>query len=167
MATMPDQLTAPYVFQYKYRRSTGPVLGRFLAGLRECRIFGVRASDGRVLVPPVEADPDTGAPLSELVEVAASGVVTSWAWLATPRRFQPLERPFAWALIRLNGADTPLVHAVDAENPERMSTGMSVRARWRDERVGSIRDLACFEPDLGVQPALVPSGAPPPEPLRR
>src|SRR5262249_15288399 len=94
-----EQLTAPYLFQYRYRRSTGPFRGLSLAGLRECRFCGVRAGDGRGRVPPVESDPETGATLTELVEVGSAGIVTTWAWLVAPRRFQPLERPFAWALI--------------------------------------------------------------------
>jgi hypothetical protein len=30
-----------------------------------------------------------------------------------------------------------------------MSTGMRVRARWRDERKGEIQDIACFESEPG------------------
>ena len=64
---------------YTYKRSTGPVLGRFFGGLRDGRILGVRRADGSVLVPPKEYDPDTGEPLAELVEVGTTGTVTSWA----------------------------------------------------------------------------------------
>jgi hypothetical protein len=59
---------------------------------------------------------------------------------------QPLDHPFAWALIRLDGADTALLHAVDAGSAAAMRTGMRVRPRWAADRVGGIRDLACFEP---------------------
>jgi hypothetical protein len=30
-----------------------------------------------------------------------------------------------------------------------MSTGMRVRVRWRDKRVGEIQDIACFVPEDG------------------
>jgi uncharacterized OB-fold protein len=145
-ATPDELLSAPYVLEYTYQRSTGPVIGRFLTGLRDRRIEGARTAAGRVLVPPTEWDPDTGQPIADFVEVGQTGVVTTWAWMAAPRRFQPLDRPFAWALILLDGADTAMLHAVDAGKPERMATGMRVVARWRDERVGSMRDLACFVP---------------------
>jgi uncharacterized OB-fold protein len=60
----------------------------------------------------------------------------------------PVEgKPFAWALIQLDGADTSLVHAVDAGDEAAMSTGMRVKVRWADEREGSINDIACFEPE--------------------
>jgi hypothetical protein len=142
-----DSLTAPYVLEYRYKRSVGPVIGRFLAALREGRIEGVRTRAGRVLVPPTEYDPDTGEPTGEPVEVSTRGTVKTWAWVTAPRPSHPLDRPFAWALIQLDGADTALLHAVDAGAMERMRTGLRVVARFRDERVGEIRDLACFVPE--------------------
>ncbi len=145
-------LRAPYVLEYAYRRSTGPVIGRFLAALREGRIEGVRTASGKVLVPPVEYDPESGEAIVSFVPVAATGTVTTWAWVSEPRPRQPLSRPFAWALVKLDGADTALLHAVDAESPERMATGMRVRVRWAAERVGSIHDIACFEPEDGAAP---------------
>jgi hypothetical protein len=144
-----DVLVAPNILEYPYTRTVGPVLGRFMTGLREGRIEGVRAEDGRVLVPPAEYDPVTSAPLDEFVEVGQAGVVTTWAWVNEPRANQPLDRPFGWALIRLDGADTALLHAVDAGDEARMSSGMRVRVTWRAERAGEIQDIACFVPEEG------------------
>ena len=143
---MTDVLVADHAIEYTYTRSTGPIIGAFLAGLRDKRFVGVRASDGRVLVPPVEYDPVTSDDLTELVDVAESGVVTTWSWNDNPRAGQPFDRPFAWALVQLDGADTGLLAAVDVASADAMSTGMRVRARWADNRVGSISDLVCFEP---------------------
>ena len=148
MAPPPGELlSASYALEYTYTRSVGPAIGRFLTGLREHRIEGVVGSDGQVIVPPTGYDPHTGETLENFVEVGPAGVVTTWAWVSEPRPNQPLERPFAWALIRLDGADTALLHAVDAGDESRMSTGMRVTARWREETTGHIRDLACFEPE--------------------
>jgi uncharacterized OB-fold protein len=140
-------LTAPYVLEYTYRRSVGPVLGEFLAGLCEGRVLGARTAGGRVIVPPCEWDPESGEPIAGLVEVGSAGVVVTWSWIEAPRANHPLDRPFAWALVRLDGADTSLLHAVDAGCADRMRTGMRVRARWRSERSGEIGDIACFEPE--------------------
>ena len=142
---MSEVLVADHAIEYTYTRSTGPVIGAFMTALRDGRIVGVRASDGRVLVPPAEYDPVTSDDLSEIVEVADEGVVMTWAWNDTPRKGQPLDHPFAWALVKLDGADTGLLAAVAADESA-MSTGMRVKARWAAERVGSIRDLVCFEP---------------------
>lgn len=140
------RFTASHVLEYAYRRSVGPVLGRFFTELRARRLVGIRAADGRVLVPPQESDPQTGATLSDFVPVGPGGVVTTWAWVRRPSLKHPLNRPFAWALIRLDGADSALLHAVDAGEEARMATGMRVWPRWRARREGGIRDLECFEP---------------------
>ena len=140
-------LSAPLVLEYPFSRTVGPVQSAFLTGLREGLVLGVRAGDGRVLCPPVEYDPVTSEELTELVELADTGEVTTWSWEPAPRRNQPLDRPFAWALVRLDGADTGILHALDAGSPDRVRTGMRVRVRWRDEREGAITDIVCFEPE--------------------
>ncbi|MFJ8596303.1 Zn-ribbon domain-containing OB-fold protein [Streptomyces sp. NPDC093598] len=143
---MPEVLKAPLVVEFPFTRSLGPVQSAFLTGLRERVVLGVRTGDGRVLVPPVEYDPVTAEEISDLVEVAPTGTVTTWAWNPAPRPGQPLTTPFAWVLVRLDGADTALLHALDAPGPAAVHTGMPVRIRWAEERTGAITDIACFEP---------------------
>lgn len=146
---MPDVLSAPLVVEFPFTRSLGPVQSAFLTGLRERTVLGVRTGDGKVLVPPVEYDPVTAEEIRDLVEVAATGTVTTWAWNPQPRRDQPLRTPFAWVLVRLDGADTALLHVLDAPGPEAVRTGMRVRVRWAGARTGAITDIACFEPCEG------------------
>jgi len=146
--TEPAPLSGAHVLEYTYKRSVGPVLGRFFTGLRDGRFEGVKTQAGRVLCPPLEHDPETGeATTDDWVEVGPGGTVTTWAWIAEPRDQHPLDRPFAFALVQLDGADTGLLHAVDAGEEGRMRTGMRVRARFAAERAGRIEDVACFEPE--------------------
>ncbi|UYQ60283.1 Zn-ribbon domain-containing OB-fold protein [Streptomyces peucetius] len=152
---MPDVLRAPLVVEFPFTRSLGPVQSAFLTGLRERTVLGVRTGDGTVLVPPVEYDPVTAEEIRDLVEVHATGTVTTWAWNPHPRRQQPLATPFAWVLVRLDGADTALLHVLDAPGPEAVHTGMRVRVRWAAERSGAITDIACFEP-YGSEPDAAP-----------
>lgn len=135
-------LSAPLTLSFDYTRSVGPTLGAFFTALRSRRIVGVRGSDGRVHVPVIEYDPVTCERLSEIVPVSSMGTVLSWAWQAHPLEGQPLDRPFAWALIKLDGADTALLHAVDGQ----VATGDRVHAHWVDEPVGAITDIAYFVP---------------------
>jgi uncharacterized OB-fold protein len=145
-ANEPAVLRAPMVIEYPFSRTTGPVIGAFLTGLREGVLIGIKGTDGRVLMPPMEYDPNTSESLTELVEVGQEGEVVSWTW-TEGRRYQPIEgRPFAWALVKIDGTDTPMLHAVDVASSDQMSTGMRVRVRWRAEREGHIRDIECFEP---------------------
>lgn len=168
----PEVLKAPSVVEYPFSRTTGPVIGAFFTALREGFIVGIKGADGSVIVPPVEYDPQTSESLSEIVEVGDAGEVVTWAWVTDPLADQPLDGPFAWALIKLDGADTPMVHAVDTGgDPTKISTGCRVQARWRparpagesDEaeakrdpkaphvyREGHILDIECFVPEQEV-----------------
>ena len=95
----------------------------------------------------MEWDPATGAELAhEFVEVGPAGTVESWTWVPAPSMQHPLDHPFAFALVRLDGATTPLLHAVDAGTPEGMAEGMRVAPRWRGSREGRIDDIICFVP---------------------
>jgi len=138
-------LRATHVLEFPFTRSVGPVLSRFFTALRDERQFlGARTRDGTVLVPPQEYDA-AGRAISELVPVGPGGAIESWTWIPAPRARAPLAQPFAWALIRLDGASTALLHAVDAGQESRLARGARVRPRWAAERVGSIRDVLCFE----------------------
>ena len=137
-------LSAPLTVSFDYTRSVGPTLSAFFTALRNRRVVGIRGSDGRIHVPVIEYDPVTYDPLTEVVPVASAGTVLSWTWQPEPLDGQPLDRAFAWALIKLDGADTALLHAVDA--PDGITTGDRVHAHWVDEPVGSITDIAYFVP---------------------
>ena len=143
---MSRTLQAPVTVSFDYTRSTGPVVGRFLTGLRDGVIVGGRTSAGEVVVPPLEFDPVTHEATTDFVEVSSVGTVTSWSWVPEPVKAQPFDRPFAFVLVTLDGADKPLLHALDVASPADVSTGMRVRVRWAPERTGHITDIACFEP---------------------
>ena len=145
-------LSAPLKLSFDYTRSVGPLLSQFFTALRERRIVGVRGSDGRVHVPPAEFDPVTYERLTEIVPVSSVGTVQSWTWQSTPLEGQPLDKPFAWALIKLDGADIALLHAVDAGSSDAISTGTRVHAHWVDEPVGAITDIAYFELGEDAEP---------------
>ncbi|WP_244928024.1 OB-fold domain-containing protein [Nocardioides sp. W7] len=141
-----DLLTAPYTIEFGFSRTVGPVIGEFLTGLRDGVLTGATTASGRVLCPALEFEPGTGIPTTGSVPLEPTGTVTSWTWVPA-RPGDPVGHDFAWALVLVDGADTALFHAVDTGgDADRMHTGMRVRIRWSQERVGSIRDLACFEP---------------------
>ncbi len=148
---MSEAFVVDHVVEYPggYTRSVGPVLGRFLTALRDGRLLAVRGRDGRVIVPPQEYDPTTSEPIgdsvADFVEVGPAGRVDTWSWVEAPKPGKhPLQRPFAFALIRLDGADTALLHAVDCGTPDGIEMGVRVAPRWRAERVGAITDIECF-----------------------
>ncbi len=144
-----DVLRAPLVLEYPFTRTTGPVIGGFLTGLREAMMLGAKRSDGTVMCPPLEYDPLTAEPITELIEIGQAGEVTTWSWAGDPRPQQPFEQPFAWAMVKLDGADTPMLHGVLVDDADAMSTGMRVQIQWREERTGHIADIAGFVPETG------------------
>jgi uncharacterized OB-fold protein len=162
-------LRAPHTLTFSYRRSVGGGTERFLAGLATGEIWGSVLADGRVTVPPAEYDPATGATVDRFVRVSDQGEVKSWTWVGEPGPEHPLDRPFAFALVALDGADTALLHVVDVTEEREMSTGMRVRADWRANRAGSVLDIRAFVP-AGAAGAVVPSDDAPadalgPEPI--
>jgi uncharacterized protein len=163
---MTETLTARHVLEYPggYTRSVGPVVGRFLTGLRDGRIEGVRLDDGRVLVPPTEYDPTTSEAIApdgdHWVALGPGGRVQSYTWVAQPRTGKhPMTEPFAFALIRPDGADTAMLHVVDCGSADGIAVGMRVAPRWRAERTGHLTDIEAWVP-------LADGEEPQPAPLR-
>ena len=151
--------------QFPYKRSLGPVFGAFMTGLVERKILGIR-NGSRVLAPPLEWDPQTGEELAlDLVEVGPAGTVTNWTWVPAPSEQHPLDRPFAFALITLDGADNAMLHAVDVGRMDAMSVGMRVAPRWAAERTGRINDIACFVPGEDPEIPAGDTGQAPEEPV--
>ncbi len=149
--TTTEPLIEHHVLEYPggYTRSVGAALSRYFTGLRSGRIVGVRVGDGRVMVPPTEYDPVTGGALDDFVEVGPAGVVDAWTWVAEPVEGKHhLTKPFAFALVRPDGADVPMVHVVDVASPDEMSVGMRVMPRWKSERVGYVTDLDAWVPEV-------------------
>ena len=64
----------------------------------------------------------------------------------------PHTTPFAWALIRLDGADTAMLHTVEVDGPDALATGDRVVARFRPagERVGAMSDIDAFVPEASA-----------------
>jgi uncharacterized OB-fold protein len=96
----------------------------------------------------MEYDPVTAEELSEFVEVGQAGEIVSWCWVKEPRESHPHTVPFAWAMIKLDGADIPMNQSVCADSEADLSTGMRVVAQWADEPRGFITDIACFKAEV-------------------
>ena len=147
MSASPAPMRLDVVSEFPYKHSTGEVIGRFLAGLKEQkRIWGQRVAGLGVVVPPLGYSDVDGSPAGEWVEVKPTGVVTAVAVVhESVPGLHPFTPPFAFVLVRLDGADTAIAHVVK-DDVDRLRVGARVEAVWAPdgERVGSIRDIACF-----------------------
>jgi len=103
---------------------------------RACREAGIESVLGYS-----EADASDGG---EWVEVKPTGTVTAVAGVQKPiDRLHPSDSPFAFVLVKLDGADTALAHIV-VDGHDQVKVGSRVEAVWADERTGTIRDIARF-----------------------
>ena len=133
----------PIKLDYSY--TPGVASSRFLRSLERGEIVGQRCPRcAKVYVPPRGACSMCGVATDEELVLSGKGTITTFCVTRVPS--PGLTPPYVSAWILLDGADTSLLGAVDAGDAAAMRTGMRVRARWADERVGSIRDLVCFEP---------------------
>ena len=135
------------VMEFPYKHSTGETVGRFLAGLKEQKtIWGQRVKGQGVVVPPMGYSELDAAGGGEWVAVKDTGVITAAAIVREPiERLHPFSEPFAFVLVKLDGADTALAHVARGDLAT-LKVGARVQAEWKpdDERIGSVRDIAAF-----------------------
>lgn len=137
--TLKGQIKMPYTWW------AGEVGSRFLIGLRDEKTFrGTRCPIcGTVYLPPKKNCGRCFIDTEEWITVADEGVVTTYTVVRFDHPVHPAKAPFAYALIRLRGADGALLHVI-RDDLERLRSGVRVRAVFRVERTGSILDVDCF-----------------------
>ena len=102
---------------------------------------GVRAARG--------ADPMTGNPTSEYVEVADVGVLTTFTIIRIPFEGQKLTPPYCFGAIVLDGADSPIYHLISGGPARRHSDGHARESEGgspKDEWETSLENILYFEP---------------------
>ena len=144
MSNSKDLLRAPFELAYNYKRSSGPVMSKFFEALGKQKILGTKSNAGKVFSPAAEFDPETNEPLKEMVEVGPGGVVESFSWIENPQHHHLIKEPFAFALIKLDGADTSMLHMVTQCNETDLSIGSRVKANWSEIQEQRITDIKFF-----------------------
>jgi len=134
--------------------AAGQTGSRFFAELRDHRrIIGTSCSEcHRVLVPARQFCSHCVAAAGGWVEVSPRGTLVSYTVIP---QVQPHQKhllshlptgPLIYGLIRLEGADTNLVHLLGEIPPETVRIGMRVQAVFREKREGNILDITYFKP---------------------
>ncbi len=136
------QIAVPYTWW------VGETGSRFLIALRdEGKILGNRCdSCGTVYVPPRKNCGRCFVDTAEWVELSDQGIVKAHTIVRFSYPLQPVEPPFAYAMIQLDGADVSLVHLI-RKDLDKLKNGVRVRARFKEkeERKGHILDIDGFE----------------------
>lgn len=133
---------------WRYSISAGPVRSKFLLTLRDQqKIMGIKCpSCGRVYVPARSTCFKCFINMNEWVEVSNQGTVETYTVVHQPGPVYPADIPFAFGIIKLDGADTGLVHRIGGIDLDKIAIGMRVEAVFEDQLKGDIRDIKYFRP---------------------
>jgi uncharacterized OB-fold protein/putative sterol carrier protein len=137
------------------RFATGPVMGRWFAGLREKKFLANRCPEcGRTQIPPREVCAYCHVRVLDFVEVGPKGTVTNFdiVHFASPDPLTGAVRdtPYAPVYVVLDGASEREAFAMEIKKEDipRLSVGARVRPVWAEKTTGSYRDVIGFELDM-------------------
>jgi uncharacterized protein len=134
--------------RWKYTRYAGHTGSRFLIELRDNkRIMGTKCPVcHRVYVPARFFCYVCFKSMDEWVEVSNEGTLTAFTMVYQSEPSYPVKTPFAYGIIKVDGADTGFAHIIGEVNPKDLRIGMRVQAVFKENRIGSILDIQYFKP---------------------
>ena len=128
----------------------GNTASRFFISLRDDKkIIAPRCNlCKKVFLPPRKVCPSCFTKNTDWVDVSDEGKLISYT--VARRRLEAIpgdkELPVIWGLVKLDGADSALLHFLGDVKPEEITIGMRVKAVFAEKRTGSIRDISHFRP---------------------
>jgi len=132
-----------------YSYFAGRVGSKFLTTIRDQKkILGIKCNKCKqVYVPPRQTcDVCMEDIRNNWVDVKNTGEVTNFTVVRYQDGHLPRKPPYILAMIRLDGADTSLVHVVEGIDVDKAKVGMKVRAVFAKETTSTILDIDHFEP---------------------
>lgn len=131
-----------------YHWWAGETASRFLIALRdERKILGTRCTGcGKTYLPPRKNCPSCFEAAMDWVECAREGTVLAFTVARRQLASLPRKVPVIFVLVRLDGADTALLHYLEGVDPGSVRIGMRVAARFAQERGARMQDIECFVP---------------------
>jgi uncharacterized protein len=155
--TTGEVLTSLWRVKSDYAWDTGVAIGKYLEGLKQGKILGVRCSGcRRTVVPPRAFCELCFRPVNDWVELSDTGKINTYSvsyvnWDATRR-----QTPEVPAVIEIDGASPGIgiLHLMGEvgdtleEIAALLRVGMPVQAVWKppQEREGAITDIRYFRP---------------------
>jgi len=136
----------PRVWRYSY--SAGPVRSKFLLHLRDHqKILGTRCSQcEKVYVPARSICLECFESMEDWVEVSNEGVLETYTVVYGSNDSGSASDISAFGIIKLDGADTGIVHRLGEVDFKKLKIGMKMKAVYEPERRGDIRDIRYFRP---------------------
>ena len=136
------------VIRVPYTWAAGEVASRFYIGLRDKKIYGIRCpACDVVFVPPKKVCHLCFDNLTEWVEVSDEGTLETFTIVHyNEPELHPMKAPFAYGIIKLDGADTGMVHLIGEADLNRIRKGMRLKAVFREKLEGNYLDIKYFKP---------------------
>ena len=131
-----------------YHNYVGALASDFFIGLRDNKkITGTRCTKcNKTYVPPKSVCGFCFSKLDQLVEVATVGSLLTFTEVTYKEPTQPVDPPFIFGVVKLDGADTGIVHLIDEIKASDIKIGIRLQAVFKDEREGNILDIKYFKP---------------------
>jgi uncharacterized OB-fold protein len=132
-----------------YSYFAGRVGSKFLTTIRdEKKILGIKCNKcNQVFVPPRQTcDVCMEDIRDNWVEVQNTGEVTNFTVVRYDDKHLPKKAPYILAMIKLDGADTSLVHVVEGIDVDEAKVGLKVQAVFAQETTSTILDIDHFAP---------------------
>jgi len=148
--SLPEPVTtmaSPLRMEYTYVAGAGRSV--FLRGLAERRMLARRCPGcEQVYLPSPEFCSRCLLPVGAPFELDGRGTVSTFCVVNFPFPGQVYEPPYVVAHIRIDGADTRLMHLVREVTPDRVRIGMPVEPVWvaDDELDTSMTSIRYYRP---------------------
>lgn len=141
-----ERMVLPGKVDLPFSYSAGRTASRFFVELRDHqRIMGKKCPRcHRVIVPPQLLCNACFVETDQWVEVGTEGTLATFTVVYHAGSHHPKKTPLAYGVIKLDGADTSLVHFLEETDVDQIRHGMRVRAVFAEKRKGHILDIECF-----------------------
>jgi len=129
--------------EHVYYWHCGHYMSKFLMGL------GTKCSHcGRVYVPPREICGRCFKTMDKWVDLGAEGYIYAFTVVKLPyidpNTGEPIKVPRTDIYVKIDGADTCLMHWLDESDETKITVGARVKAVFKEHRRGTIHDIECF-----------------------
>jgi uncharacterized OB-fold protein len=145
--------TDSYVVEGKlalpYTYFAGRVGSTFITTIRDKnKIMGVKCNTcNKVFVPPRQTCERCLEDIRDnWVELGNSGEVVNYTVVRYDDKHLPRKAPFVMAMIKLDGADTPMVHILEGVDIDKVQIGLKVKAVFAEQTTNTILDIDHFAP---------------------
>ncbi|PIU63387.1 MAG: DNA-binding protein [Armatimonadetes bacterium CG07_land_8_20_14_0_80_40_9] len=143
-----EEMVYPGRIKVPYKWSVGEYGSHFFIELRDNKkIWGTKCPKCKIVfVPPRNVCPRCFTKIEEWVELGSEGTLLTYTVVHYKSPVSPLEPPYGYGIIKLEGADTGLTHLLSEMDFEKIKIGMKVRAVFKEKREGNILDIKYFKP---------------------